>query len=283
MKKAGLGAMRITQGVITPRDSSSVKILLDDIRKYKVFSPEEEREAFLTYASNKDPRLLNEIVKRNVRFVVSVAKKFLSSNNSFEDLISAGLLGLTKAVIKFDPNQGFKFSSFAVWDIRAEIMAYIANNSRIVRIPVSAQTKIKAIEAKILNNEELTYDEKSMISSKNETSAISLETSYNQSDFILIDVVENTNADNPLTELFREDKVKFISIVLNKLKEREAYIIQKTFGLNGMKAVETIVLAEELGVSRTRVEEIRRNALFKLKKHIQSKSFKQSYITVFSE
>src|SRR5690242_2407155 len=121
---------------ITLRESESIKKYLQEISKTDLISPEEEAVLFAAI-KNGCKNSFEQLVKANLRFVVSVAKQYQGQGMSLPDLINEGNLGLIKAVDKFDPSRGFKFISFAVWWIRQNIIQAIANNSKMVRVPLN--------------------------------------------------------------------------------------------------------------------------------------------------
>src|SRR5690242_18031376 len=127
--------LKITNS-ITVRESESIKRYLYEVSKTELVSPEEEAQLFIT-AKNGCRKAFEKIVKANLRFVVSVAKQYQGHGMALPDLINEGNLGLIKAIDKFDPSRGFKFISFAVWWIRQNIIQAIANNSKMVRVPLN--------------------------------------------------------------------------------------------------------------------------------------------------
>jgi RNA polymerase primary sigma factor len=119
----------------TPRQSASAGYYLNDVsRGNKILSPEDELE-IATKASNGDMEARNKLVRANLRFVLSVAKMYTRDPDIYQDLVSVGNIGMIEAAEKFDPSRGFKFISYAVWHIRKEMIKYLVDNSRIVRMP----------------------------------------------------------------------------------------------------------------------------------------------------
>ena len=267
--------LQITPGVITPRDVSSINILLNDVNKYKTFTIDEEIKIFKEYAINKDQKLFNEIINRNIRFVISIAKKYQRKSIPLEDLISSGCVGLVRAVDVFDINKGFKFISFAVFYIRAEIISSIINHDRLIRLPQTISNAARLVEKNNNETTQLTDKESNAINCINSTRTVSLDSMITE-DFSLMDVISNDNADDPLSHVKKDDRIKFINTLLKYLNPRELYIINHTYQLNGFGYKKSADLAEELKISVTRVDEIKRTSLKRLKWKIGKNKFKLS-------
>lgn len=270
---------RVTSGYFTPRDIKSVNILLDEIRKIKPYTPQEEIDIIARYKETQDERTLNDIVKHNLKFVVSVAKQYQRSDIPFEDLIESGALGLVKAIHKFD-NRGIKLISYAVWDIRAEILLYIKEFDRIIRIPSSLRNIAKLAESKNLAYGELSEKEQFAIDKTIATRTKSLDDVYND-DFTLIDVLPNDDCEDPLSWMDIETKQKFISNLLKYLTPREADIMCHSYQLNDCEFKSANDLALEYKISVTRINDIRKNCIFKLKHKMRSKEFRKSKELLF--
>ena len=280
MALKGLRPLQISAGIITPRDSNLTTRFFDDIRSHKMFTPEEEVEIFKNYFKTQDPTLLDQIAKKNLRFVVSISKKYLGSGLPFPDLISAGSLGLIKAARKFDVGKGFKFTSYSVWFIRAEIMLYISKNKRLVRLPENIQTQVYKIEEKLSRNEELTKEEERILRYKHETAVSSLSETNEDGQTFLLDVLEDKNVEQPTDSLFKKEKNGFIQQVIKKrLNEREIFILENLYGLNDVEVIKTSELALIMKISRERVDQIRKVALLKIKRELQKPNVKITFDT----
>jgi RNA polymerase primary sigma factor len=273
--------LTITSGTITPRDAASVNSLLSEIRKYKTFTKEEEVDIFKRYNETQDVTLFNEIVHRNIKFVVSVAKKYHNRNLQLSDLISSGCIGLIKSINSFDQSLGYKFSTFAVWGIRSEIISYIENNGRYIRLPGNVINNSNKIEKKINQEITLSEDEEKIMNYKHSTRTVSLDAPVYE-DLTLLDTVENINSDNPVHGLFSNDKQIFIRGLLEKhLKPREVYIMNHLYQLNGYKYKPTTELAVELGISVNRINDLKSNSLRRLKSRLKEKQLKLVMNNIF--
>jgi len=265
---------------ITPRDSKSLNLFFTDIRNYEVMTHEEEYEIFEKYNNTKDEKLLEEIVHRNLKFVVSVAKQYITSQLALEDLTMSGCIGLIKAAERFDYTRGFKFSTFAVWYIRNEVILYIINQSRNVRIPSHISLEIRKIQKKIEANEELTEEELIKYSKYQETQSImSLDKVTDEYD--PLSSIENSNADNPLLELNLIDKNIVLNRVLHQLGDREQLIIEHLFGLNGKKVASIEEVAIMINCSSELVRQIKNRSLYKMKRLLKGKA-KDMYFSLVS-
>lgn len=274
--------MKTTQitTLITPRNTRSVNLLLNEIKDFEVLSKDEEVSIFERYSITKDKKLLDEITEKNVRFVVSIAKQYMHYKNvTLEDLISVGSIGLIKAANKFDTSKGFKFISYAVFHIRGEIMNYVANNGNMIRIPLNINTRYVLAQKKLSKDEELSDSELASIEYKSNTRVSSLNDTIGE-DTTLIDIIENKNSDSPLKDLYQEDKTVFILHAVNSLRQKEADIIKSLFGLDGHECKDLNEVAEEYGVSIARITAIKKMAYFKLKRRIKSNGFVKTYNSI---
>ena len=280
--------LKITKS-ITNRNSASLDKYLQDIGKESLLSVEEEVDLAQRIRKG-DQTALEKLTKANLRFVVSVAKQYQHQGLSLPDLINEGNMGLMKAASKFDETRGFKFISYAVWWIRQSILQALAEQSRIVRLPlnqVGAINKIYRFYAEFQqeNRREPTNTEisealdisKKKISMVMKASGkhVSMDaplTSDGDSNS-LIDVLENTNIDSTDIELMRESLYKEIKRALQTLPEREAKIIEHFFGI-GAEQLSLREIGDMLGLTRERVRQLKERALRKLRKTSRSKHLK---------
>ena len=256
----------ITQNY-TPR-SESINDFLKNVNKYKLLTLEEEHKIFEVYSLSKSQTILNEIVNRNLRFVISVAKQYMRKDLDFQDLLSAGCLGLIKAAHKFDHTKGFKFTSYSVWYIRAEIILHISNESKTIRIPISTYKKVKDINIKLLANEELLKDEETLINLKTLHKTSSLNDINSVSECEVIETIADEESLNPFNYIMDIEKTNLINRLLLKLNERERFVIIHTYGINKSSVMNSIEMAEEFKISSSRVIEIKNNGLWKIKRLI---------------
>ncbi len=274
---------------LTNRDSKSIDKYLSDVSKEGMITPEEE-VSLAVKIKQGDDEALNKLVNANLRFVISVAKQYQGHGLTLEDLIAEGNIGLITAAKRFDETKGFKFISYAVWWIRQSIMQAIAENSRVVRLPlnkVSAIQKITQAYSKL--------EQKFERAPSNEELGEVLETSsstigdlfsYSQKQVSvdapmidgeensLLNVLENDNASNPIDGLMQSSLCVDIERVLVSLKPREADVVRFSFGLNGEAPMTLEEIANRLELTRERIRQIREKALRVLRKKLNSKLLK---------
>ncbi len=274
---------------LTNRDSKSIDKYLSDVSKEGMVTPEEE-VSLAVKIKQGDKVALNKLVNANLRFVISVAKQYQGHGLTLEDLIAEGNIGLITAAKRFDETKGFKFISYAVWWIRQSIMQAIAENSRVVRLPlnkVSAIQKIAHAFSKLEQEHERAPSNEE-ISELLETSSDSVADLFTYSqkqvsvDAPLIDgeensllnVLSNGQSENPMSGLMRESLCRDIERVLVSLKAREADVVRLSFGLNGKAPMTLEEIANQLGLTRERIRQIREKALRSLRKKANSNLLK---------
>ena len=264
---------------ITSRDSQSLDKYLQEIGREQLLTVEEEVELSQRIRRG-DHRAQDILVRSNLRFVVSVAKQYQNQGLSLPDLINEGNMGLIKAAEKFDETRGFKFISYAVWWIRQTILQALAEQSRIVRLPlnqVSAVNKIsKAITKFEQENErkpsaeelaELVNEVPEKINDSLRASGrhVSVDAPFIEGeDNSLLDVMENTDAPSADNTLINESLQKEISRALEILNERERDIIEMSFGI-AQPEMTLEEIGDNFGLTRERVRQIREKAIRKLR------------------
>jgi RNA polymerase primary sigma factor len=282
--------LKITKS-ITNRNSDSLEKYLHDIGKEELITPEEEVD-LARRIKKGDQEALEKLTKANLRFVVSVAKQYQHQGLSLPDLINEGNLGLIKAAQKFDETKGFKFISYAVWWIRQCILQALAEQSRIVRLPLN---KIGALNKmnkafSILEQEherEPSADElaealelpKEKVYSTMELSGrhLSVDAPFQEGeDNNLLDVL--SNPDNPSTDSFlmEESLKQEIERTLNTLPEKERKVIRAFYGI-GRKPMSLEEIGDSIGISRERTRQIKEKAIKHLRQRAKSKLL-QSYL-----
>ncbi len=264
---------------ITNRDSASLDKYLQEIGKESLISVEEEVELAIRIKNN-DHSALEMLVKANLRFVVSVAKQYQNQGLSLPDLINEGNLGLIRAAQKFDETRGFKFISYAVWWIRQSILQALAEQARIVRLPLNQVGNINKIKKEFVlfeqkferqpSNQELAdiLDipvEKviEVISISNQH--ISIDTPFqDDEDGSLLDVLSNPNSEIADKQLIHESLNTEVERVLSTLSERERNIINFFYGISTSQlTLEEI--ADEFDLTKERVRQIKENAIKRMK------------------
>jgi RNA polymerase primary sigma factor len=282
--------LKITKS-ITNRESEALEKYLQEISKEELISIEEEVELAARIRKG-DQKALDRLTKANLRFVVSVAKQYQNQGLSLPDLINEGNVGLIKAAEKFDETRGFKFISYAVWWIRQSILQAIAEQSRIVRLPLNQVGSVNKIN-RVLNRfeqenerrpsvEEISeridlpedkIDEAINISGKH----VSVDAPFTDSeDNSLLDVLINNDAPSADKQLVIESLRMEINKALEGLNERERSIIEAFFGINQPE-----MTLEEIGtkfsLTRERVRQIKEKAIRHLRNTTNNKLLK-SYL-----
>lgn len=284
--------LKITKS-ITNRESQSLEKYLQEIGKVELITPEEEvRLAGLI--KQGDQRALDRLTKANLRFVVSVAKQYQNQGLSLPDLINEGNLGLIKAAQRFDETKGFKFISYAVWWIRQSILQAIAEQARIVRLPLNKvgltnrihkafsqleqefEREPSAEELAEALNMELDEVESSLgINARH----ISMDNPLSEGEeSTLYDVLENPNAEKTDSELAYNQSLKTeIDRSLQTLTERQKDVICFFFGIGVDHPLSLEDIGERFNLTRERVRQIKDKAILKLRSH-QKGDLLRSYL-----
>lgn len=278
--------LKITKS-ITNRESQSLEKYLQEIGKVELISPEEEVK-LATLIKQGCQKSLDRLTKANLRFVVSVAKQYQNQGLSLPDLINEGNLGLIKAAQRFDETRGFKFISYAVWWIRQSILQALAEQSRIVRLPLNKvgltnriQKAYSALEqqferepsaeelAEVL---EMDLDEVSATLGIN-ARHVSVDTPLSEGeDNTLLDVLENPNAEKTDAELDHKESLKTeIDRSLKTLTERQKEVICYFFGIGVDHPMSLEDIGEKFNLTRERVRQIKDKAITKLKTSTRTK------------
>jgi RNA polymerase primary sigma factor len=282
--------LKITKS-ITNRESASLDKYLQEIGREELITVEEEVE-LAQRIKKGDQEALEKLTRANLRFVVSVAKQYQNQGLSLPDLINEGNLGLIKAAEKFDETRGFKFISYAVWWIRQSILQALAEQSRIVRLPlnqVGSLNKINKALAKFEQEHERvpSSDELSeILEIPKEKVADTLRVSgrhvsvdapfVDGEDNSLLDVLVNNDSPNADRGLLNESLSREIDRALFTLTEREREIVRYFFGI-GMQEMTLEEIGEKFGLTRERVRQIKEKAIRRLRHSSRSKLLK-SYL-----
>lgn len=280
--------LKITKQV-TNRETASLDKYLQEIGKVGLISADEEVELAQKIKAG-DQKALDKLTKANLRFVVSVAKQYQNQGLTLPDLINEGNLGLIKAAQRFDETRGFKFISYAVWWIRQSILQALAEQSRIVRLPLNKIGSINKINKKYdeleqLNErapsaeeiaQELDMTEEDVKESlKNSGRHISMDAPLVEGeDSNLYDVLKSGESPNPDRELMNESLRIEIERALQTLTPREADVIRLYFGLGGQHTMTLEEIGETFDLTRERVRQIKEKAIRRLKHTSRSKILK---------
>jgi RNA polymerase primary sigma factor len=264
---------------ITNRENSFLDKYLSEIGKIKLISAEEE-VVLVRRMHTGDIAARDCLINANLRFVISVAKQYQNLGLSLVDLINEGNLGLIEAVQRFDDTRGFKFISYAVWWIRQAIIKALADNARIVRLPLNRISIINKIKKTIAEYEQKYEREPAILEITKELGltpadvTIALETTkrYISLDAPLIqgeednmyDILLSENTSTPDKVLLKDSLRKEIERALNKLTTREADILRLNFGLNGKPTHTLEEISVKLNLSKERIRQIKMKSIKRL-------------------
>ena len=270
----------------------SLSKYLQEISQYEPLSPDREVELAIRVRTG-DRRALKELTEANLRFVVSVAKDYQGQGLPLTDLINEGNLGLIKAAERFDETRGFKFISYAVWWIRQSVLQALAEHSRIVRLPLNRVGTISKINkaSERLEQEferspradELAHQLTMKVVEINDAQRIarrhhSLDTPFSDDEKnSLLDVLADSNTENPDLELHMNSLEKEVRDALQTLKDREKDVIKMYFGIDREYALTLNEIGEEFGLTRERVRQIKEKAIRRLRHRSRSKKLR-SYL-----
>jgi RNA polymerase primary sigma factor len=283
---AGTGKLK------TRYEEGSLDQYLKDISAYPLISRDEEAELARRIRKD-DQEALDKLVRSNLRFVVSVAKKYQNQGVSLSDLINEGNLGLIRAAHKFDETKGIKFISYAVWWIRQAILQALAEQSRIVRVPLNRAGTLhrigkraaallqelgrEATHAEIAHGMDITEEEVAKTMSISQAT-LSLDAPMAPGeDNKLLDYLPDTINPTPDEQIFVKALTESIEEALSHLKERESKILRLYFGLDGNEPMTLEEIGALLGITRERVRQIKEKALSRLR-HVSRARALESYL-----
>ncbi|HID95950.1 MAG TPA: sigma-70 family RNA polymerase sigma factor [Candidatus Latescibacteria bacterium] len=262
------------------KEDRSLEQYLQEIGRIELLKPEEEIELARRIRVG-DEKALEKLVRANLRFVVSVAKQYQNQGLSLSDLISEGNLGLIKAARRFDETKGYKFISYAVWWIRQAILQALAEQSRIVRLPlnrVGALHKIGKVSSELEQEfgrepspdeiaDELDMSANEVMDTLRISSRhLSLDAPFNEDeDNRLLDVMSDDLQPSPDEDLMQDALKDDIEKALGTLNAREAEVITLYFGLNGKQPLTLEEIGERFGLTRERVRQIKEKAIRRLR------------------
>ncbi len=274
---------------ITNRESQSLDKYLQEIGKVDLLTPDEE-VSLAQRIREGDQFALEKLTKANLRFVVSVAKQYQNQGLSLGDLINEGNLGLIKAAKRFDETRGFKFISYAVWWIRQSILQALAEQSRIVRLPLNRVGSLNKISKSFSELEQKFEREPSpeeiaevlelttaevVDTLKISGRHVSVDAPFVQGEENrLLDVLENEDEESPDTGLMNDSLRKEVQRALSTLTKREADVISLYFGLNGEHSLTLEEIGEKFNLTRERVRQIKEKAIRRLRHTSRSKALK---------
>lgn len=282
--------LKITQS-ITSREGDSLERYLQEINKEPMITPEEE-VVLAHRIHNGDDEALEQLTKANLRFVVSVAKQYQGQGLGLIDLINEGNVGLITAAKKFDETRGFKFISYAVWWIRQSILQALAENSRLVYLPlnqVNNLTKIHRFLSDFAQKNERTPSNeeiaealdidvekvKTIMQSSGRPTSMDAPLADDEGS-CLLDLLQSRDGSNTERDLITGSLITEVSSAVKKLPERERKVVEMYFGLNGPE-MNLEDIGRELHLSRERVRQLKEKAL-KLLREAQEASILKTYL-----
>ena len=274
---------------VTNRETLSLDKYLHDIGKVELLSS--EREVELAKRIRKgDEKALQELIKGNLRFVVSVAKQYQNQGLSLPDLINEGNMGLIKAARRFDETRGFKFISYAVWWIRQSILQALAEQARLVRLPlnkIGSVNKVNRTYSKLEQEfqREPTYEEvagslNAPVQAVEDAMKVSIHhismdaPLRDEDENNLYDIISNNESISPDKNLITNSLRKEIERTLSTLSEREAEVIKYYFGLSDHRQYSLDEISETMGLTRERVRQIKEKSIKKLKNNYRNRLLK---------
>ncbi|MBC7449868.1 MAG: RNA polymerase sigma factor RpoD/SigA [Cytophagales bacterium] len=274
---------------ITNRESASLDKYLQEIGREELITAEEE-VVLAKKIKEGDQRALEKLTRANLRFVVSVAKQYQNQGLSLGDLINEGNLGLIKAAQRFDETRGFKFISYAVWWIRQSILQALAEQSRIVRLPLNRVGSLNKI-SKTFSELEQKYEREPSpdelaevleVSTAEVVDTLKISGRHVSMDapFVqgeensLLDVLENSSEASPDSSLMNDSLRREVQRALSTLTQREADVISLYFGLNGEHSMTLEEIGEKFNLTRERVRQIKEKAIRRLRHTSRSKALK---------
>lgn len=275
---------------VTNRDTVSVEKYLQEISREELITAEEEVELARRIKMG-DQDALDKLVRANLRFVISVAKQYQNQGLTLPDLINEGNLGLIKAAQRFDETRGFKFISYAVWWIRQSILQAIAEQARIVRLPLNKIGSLNKImrtfqELEQQFEREPTPAEVAEILDIPEAEVVSIMKNYgkhvsidapvsnDEDSSTLLDLLPNHQDLDPAKEMHMESLRHDLNNLLSELSHREAEILRMFYGLNGYTPHSLEEIAMKFDLTRERVRQIKEKALRRIKYHAKCKKLR---------
>lgn len=257
-------------------DENSISLYFKEISNYPKLSSEDEARCARAYREGNE-RALEKLVLSNLRFVVSIAKKYQHLGVSLSDLINEGNIGLIRAARKFDEARGVRFITYAVWWIKQAIFQYLSEQGRIVRIPLNWSNTIYKMQ-KVQNslsqelgrdptNQEISEEIEMDLEEVNRMMPhcqphYSLESSStNQDDVMLMNSLADEDAPNPMDGMFNYDLKRLVQGMLDGMQEREARILKYYYGLDDSEPMTLEEIGEIFGVTRERIRQIKEKAL----------------------
>lgn len=285
---------------LTNRENLAFNQYLKEVSKIEKLTPSEEIE-LTKKVREGDEAALEELVTKNLRFVVSVAKQYANGQNPLPDLVNEGNIGLITAAKRFDPDSGFKFISYAVWWIRKVILEHITNHGRLVRLPANKMNSLSKLDKLTNQLEQKLSRHVTIVDILDEYADTELKDEKNKRDYealIALNLYHMDSLDRDITgaendgislgetlsdetifkptdhDIVLNDIKNGLSTVLDTLKPRDRYIISSLYGLDGQIPRTLKDLGDELGITREMVRQVKEKSLLKLRKKLQNSELK---------
>jgi RNA polymerase primary sigma factor len=283
---------------LTNRDIASFNQYLKEVNDIPMLTPEEEVE-LTEKVINGDKAAADELVERNLRFVISVAKKYATDKIPLGDLVNEGNIGLIIAVNKFQPTMGYKFISFAVWWIRKIILEHISKHGKMVRLPANKINNLSKLDKLVSELEqknnhrvdiqevinafgnEMSSDEFEFLDALSTFSVDSLDREINNDEgnsSTLGDLICDESDKSTDYLLNNSDVVEEINVLLETLKPRDKYIMECLFGLNGNPSRTLEEVGKDVNLTREMVRQVREKTLKKFKNSVRMQSAYENFV-----
>lgn len=275
----------ITQRITSIKETS-FKRYLADVAKIKSFTPEEELACSIK-AHNHDPDAMNELVRRNLRFVISVAKQYVNNGNTIEDLVNEGNIGLVLAAKRFEPNKGLKFITYAVWWIRKHILDYVYSDAKMIRFPANKLNDLAKLDKQIIALEqklgrsidlfelidyesEFSFDIPTLEGMLNLTvDSLDRQINYEYDESLTyLDMVPDANTENSDYLVVKDKLTDKVIDGLNNLPVNQRKMMVMLFGLDGNPERTLKEVGEEFNMSRENVRILKNKLLLQLRNKV---------------
>lgn len=275
----------ITQRITSIKETS-FKRYLADVAKIKSFTPEEELACSIK-AHNHDPDAMNELVRRNLRFVISVAKQYVNNGNTIEDLVNEGNIGLVLAAKRFEPNKGLKFITYAVWWIRKHILDYVYSDAKMIRFPANKLNDLAKLDKQIIALEqklgrsidlfelidyesEFSFDIPTLEGMLNLTvDSLDRQINYEYDESLTyLDMVPDANTENSDYLVVKDKLTDKVIDGLNNLPVNQRKMMVMLFGLDGNPEKTLKEVGEEFNMSRENVRILKNKLLLQLRNKV---------------
>lgn len=282
---------------ITSRETESFNIYLREIYNHNILTSEEEKE-LAKRANEGDKAAKDELVKCNLRFVVTVAKQYANATHLLEDLVNEGNIGLIMAADRFKPEMGWKFISYAVWWIQKIICEHLAKHGRVIRLPANKLNSLSKLDKKISAMEQkmgrtvdiaeiieeygadFEHEDFELLDVLSVYSVDSLDREIGGEDgshTTLCDMLSDTTTFRPTDHLINDKDIKSeIARIVNTLKPRDKRIMTALYGLDGQQAMTLKEVGDEIGVTREMIRQIKEKTLLTLRGKLKGSSM-QNY------